>query len=360
MFARGRLLLLPLWGLSACSKPGEVEVQCLRETTQAIVGGTSTPLLLTDSQGDSIGAVEDVFNTVLCTGTLVASGWALTAGHCNAPSGLRFRVQTADGRSVRVAVPRQFVHPTEDIALLQLSPSEAFAELDLEPFVRSQESIGISSVGTEAVMAGFGENQNGERGTRVYLQTEISDVNDSEITTDGQGDKGACSGDSGGPLLVTTEDETVVLVGTLSRGSNSCTDLDIFLQIAPFADWIETTIAEVNQDPCGPITHEGTCDSDRALWCAGDILEVEDCQNHNVCGWNSDAGGYRCMRLQEDPCEGAGPSGFCANNQRKACVLGELIVENCSRCDQTCVINQDDIAECKSLHLPPPRAAAAL
>ena len=63
--------------------------------------------------------------------------------------------------------------------------------------------------------------------------------NGTHVIIDGEGTRGVCNGDSGGPVMVIAEDGTVRVAGTLHYGDPSCVGRDNYTRVDLFRDWIE-------------------------------------------------------------------------------------------------------------------------
>ena len=81
------------------------------------------------------------------------------------------------------------------------------------------------------------------------------DITDNMICSGvGEGGKGSCSGDSGGPLMVRIEDGTYLQVGIVSWGYTAnnaagCSleaEFSAFTRVARYQDWIRDTVAAAN------------------------------------------------------------------------------------------------------------------
>jgi hypothetical protein len=169
------------------------------------------------------------------------------------------------------------------------------------------------------------------------------------ITVDGQGTRGACGGDSGGPLIVARDDAFTQgeILGVLSHGSTSCVGLDHYERIDTLASWIADTLAGIRAKPCGDVTHEGRCDGGEATYCAPEGLVRDVCASGLSCGWSVTAAGYRCGDVADDPCGGVGPATECADDAVVWCNHGTLERVDCGPCGGRCSVDPTRGAGCR-------------
>ena len=220
----------------------------LSETDENIIGGTP------DRGRDPAVVALRTDDGMLCSGTLIASQWVLTARHCvshtyptmdcarpgrqvlsdRSPSELhvfagddvRTAPEVAQGR--RLVVPNSDRLCEEDIALLALDrPVRGItpAPLNLHrPVV----------VGQRVRVVGFGLRSDrsqvlvGQRYRRDGVL--VRDVDSSELAIG----EGVCSGDSGGPAI---DPSSGAVVGVLSRGSDHCAGtsaMNVFTRVDAF------------------------------------------------------------------------------------------------------------------------------
>lgn len=188
-----------------------------------------------------------------CGGSLIKANWVVTAKHCvqgRTPASTRARIGTTNRTSggTLATASRIVVHPSEDLALVQLSTS----------VTQTPAKISTTSGpnGTATRIIGWGQtcpSPNGCGAAPVTLQQlDTSIVADSgcagirastEICTNNtDGTKGACYGDSGGPEIKSVGG-VWELIGATSRsggGATCATAPSIYVDVPSLRSWIST------------------------------------------------------------------------------------------------------------------------
>jgi secreted trypsin-like serine protease len=251
---------------------------------QSIIGGTPA----SDGTVPSLAYVIDAQGKYVyqCTGTVVAPNLILTAGHCaenmrsgvpDKPSGFRVVTGTVDpllpephlssvaGVIVYPGLIRRF--DDGDAALLVLSTPTTSPAITLA----SASDMSLLRAGSPAVMAGWGltslkQTLLTERlrsATTVvqarkwctvnappfYPKSEICTITAPSYAT------GACSGDSGGPLLVqrpTGGEPVQVGIAIHVYGQCSTRRPSVFASIESISSWVQTWIDAYKLSPPSP------------------------------------------------------------------------------------------------------------
>lgn len=188
-----------------------------------------------------------------CSGIVIGRRAVLTAAHC-APPGADLRIHFRDegGKPVLLPVANVVRHPgyradairtrerSVDLAVIRLA-------VDLPERFRPAElgSAAGTSVGARFRVAGYGVTREGDGASSGMLRIATLRTRAPLSTLllwaegDGASPAGACTGDSGGPVLAAAEDTVeAVTLWSAGRGKAQCGDLTQAIWIGPYRSWI--------------------------------------------------------------------------------------------------------------------------
>src|SRR3569623_3384079 len=295
-----------------------------------ILGGTQTQL------GQYPQTVASLLGGALCTGTLIAPDWVLTAAHCVTASELgvstqaqvtsmvsvHFNALRANGGTAVGAV-ETFPDPgfnvnalgSHDAGLIHLAQKIT----DIKP-VKLNFDPAQAPDGVAVTMVGYGVSDTTTQtaGTEyVVQQTSVScalqeGTNANLLCFNQTNGTGKCNGDSGGPSFVTQTDGKLLEVGITSFGDMSCQTFGADTRVDAEKQFITSLVPN--------------------LYCEQD----SDCQMGHECFEN------QCITTPFQP---TGVGSVCTDNT--SCESGECAMSGKdSKCTMDCTIG--DATSCPS------------
>ena len=304
-------------------------------TTTRIFNGTPQPsqVILSPGQILAIGGFDG------CSGVAIAPTWILTARHCELTASAQFCTGEA-GMDAAVCVAARTIvdHPLADLTLVELTEDLTVRLPGLLPISVLTQSLDTSVIGQSAEAAGYGVTESNTDGMRRFVAAPIVGLPEDLIVIDGQGKRGTCFGDSGGPLLVAGKDGAVAVAGVLGYGHSSCVGRAFFARADLELDWISRQTGNDEITPaCGNLDAAGRCatGATQVLRCQDGAPFREACSAGTTCGWDEAAAGFRCIAGQ-DPCAGHDGLGGCDGDVAAWCENGVLLERDCGACGEIC------------------------
>jgi hypothetical protein len=234
----------------------------------------SFPRIINGTPTSGFAAVGEVGERTqfYCTGTLIASEYVLTAGHCADD------VSAVDGRftvgGTTYSTSQIFLHPAyngnrigvddsaNDLAILQLNT--AVTGVTPSPIFRGTPRVGdmLTLVGLGA--GGDGDGHDGSFGTKRVGTTPIDGVTPRRIlwTFDNNSESNTAPGDSGGPAYLEV-DGVLYVAGVTSGGSRSNAgigDRSYDTRVDFYASWIDSIVGATPPPDPDPDPDPGTDD----------------------------------------------------------------------------------------------------
>lgn len=312
------------------------------EQTSCLVGGAEEPGLLRLSGGEvnSIVALRGTYGSV-CTGVLVTESSVITAAHC-ARYADQGRIEVVIGRSLSCPIATAMgtftaLSSDRDIALVN-APGLPSADL-ADPLAWNEYSAGEAWNGSLVQLAGFGTDSFHPPDAKQFAVETLTNVANGSIYVTGSGNSGACSGDSGGPLLGRAPSGEPLILGILSQGSASCLGEDEYVDLAAVKDWLRARVTRPTwKGSCGAFDDTGGCLGKTAIRCDSDNLVADVCDSDSFCGWTG-RGHYGCLQASASECEKLDQLGRCSAGIAQRCDRGLLLSEDCAASGKHCHVS---------------------
>lgn len=324
---------IALTALAACAAPDPAPPSDADTLAQAVIRGTREPSLLslTSGQKMAIGYLHQAGNrsAFFCTGTVIAPRLVATAKHCTedgAPVG--FALGTDPGpAATSVSVQSVYNHPQLDVSVMVLSQDILALAPGLTPIAVNRSAMGFADVGQNVEVGGFGETRDFSRTGRWFGVLSIAQVESTSFIVYGDGQRGFCFGDSGGPVLMNRNGQVTLAAVISATEDQTCLGYGFVERVDVLNDWMDQ-IAQQNGgwatpnnppdpggDPGGNTDPDpgGTpgaacsgstsyCFNQTRVWCASDGRERrEDCQAAGrACGFDAN-GAAACLDPNGQP-----------------------------------------------------------
>lgn len=242
----------------------EIPQDCGIGTNTRIVGGTDADRKAWPWMVALLNSKKKFF----CGGSLINSQYVLTAAHCTfgtSKNQIVARLGEYDFNDPRdphddyqvVEIKRHGQYNSmslrNDIALLKLEKPVTFNE-----FVKTicLPEAATDYIGREATLVGWGHLNGVSGGTSDVLQEASFPVISNDQCSESHRlpipsslicaaavsrDKGACNGDSGGPLMLLDENDRWKVIGIVSWGRRGCNPKfpTVYTRVTHFMDWIK-------------------------------------------------------------------------------------------------------------------------
>lgn len=192
-------------------------------SAQAIVNGYPVSDINYDSRYPWMVAIVHKVSGGICGGALIAPRWVITAAHCTGKNKYVLVGNADRGKASRFEIERAIRHPAFDKLTLQNDVGLLFLAEPVEAspatMATFSEAQALLQPGALARIAGWGRtgisDPPAERLIEAETELNLLSVLGTRISYDDP-ETGPCGSDSGGPLLMTTNDGKQVLVAVIS------------------------------------------------------------------------------------------------------------------------------------------------
>ena len=323
----------------------------IAEHLSPIFSGTRTPAAVQLSEAEQLAIgwlhLQGSVAAQQCTVNLVADDIVLTARHCfdenldNVLDRDPFSVEISFGRSpsaaeVTLGVRAAELHPHADLALLRLTAG--VTELHpITPLVMNTDVPAELLNGRIVEAAGHGLTEVADKVGLFFVPLPVTCIDDHYIEVTGDGVRGICGGDSGGPILTQRPDGRAGIAAIEHQGDPSCVGRDYLVRLDRHKAWIESTMDRLQggpgTDPCGGLSYRGRCVDGRVEWCDGPQIFFQNCvEDGKGCGLLNPQEGLFCR--PETQCEGT--VGQCSGGVLIRCVEGAVVETDCVSQGKVC------------------------
>jgi hypothetical protein len=259
----------------------------VRSVSPKITGGTSTVI------SEFPWQVYYISGGFRCGGSIISNEWVVTAAHCtknnqggpvpvsdmavrvglnnpsNSQEGIRYNVS-------EVIVHENYNNETllNDIALLRIADQIDFANAEPIRIVNSDDVVeGAIVPGVLTWVTGWGYSSLDPNVIPTSLQkVQLPIVSNAQASTVWRdipasalmagylnGNKDACNGDSGGPMVVPVLGE-YKLAGIVSWGSSDCNTYGAYTRVSDFEEWITEKTGILTFKPSNPVGDSIICE----------------------------------------------------------------------------------------------------
>ncbi len=274
----------------------------------------------------TVGALLDEGNEVICTGTLISSGWVLMAGSClfdaNGQPRSAENLKVCFGAETAGCAPYELdaltVHEgydgiANDLGMVHIKGAPSTPVLPLN------DTANRLALGEYVTWIGFGANNNDGSGKGVK-RSELGPVDDRTLLTfQSFGSNIPCVGDAGAPAIMMVNGNPVV-VGVVTATDENCSSFVTHIRIDAYLQWINEYVDE--NTPCailggdcpagsacyptvsGPPQCFPTADVGLGEACDLTAMDQLQCEDGAVCLASDDDTNSTCVAfcLGEDDC----------------------------------------------------------